>query len=103
MAGVVEELSEAYTSQLLKQAPEVYHTQINDLLLAALALALKQWRGAEVGEAEGTVRVKVDLEGHGRQPGGRRGAGLDSDGGMVHGAVSGGAGSARGGDTGRTR
>ena len=63
VGGVVEELSAAYTSRLLKQAPEVYHTQINDLLLAALALALQQWRGAEGGE---TVRVKVNLEGHGR-------------------------------------
>ena len=43
-----------YTARLLKQAPEVYHTQINDLLLAALALALQQWRGAEAA-AEETV------------------------------------------------
>jgi len=76
VAGVVEELSEAYTSKLLKQAPEVYHTQINDLLLAALALALQQWRGAEGGE---TVRVKVNLEGHGRHQelGDELGEGLD--------------------------
>ena len=76
VGGVVEELSAAYTSRLLKQAPEVYHTQINDLLLAALALALQQWRGAEGGE---TVRVKVNLEGHGRyqELGDELGEGLD--------------------------
>ena len=64
--GLTAELDEQYTTRLLKQAPEVYHTQINDLLLTALARALCSWvgAGADVGES---CRVKVDLEGHGRR------------------------------------
>ena len=40
--------------------PAVYHTQINDVLLSALAQALGSWSGEK--------RVLVDLEGHGREP-----------------------------------
>ncbi|MBV8858951.1 MAG: amino acid adenylation domain-containing protein [Acidobacteria bacterium] len=47
------------TSALLQQAPKAYRTQVNDLLLAALAEALREWAGAE--------RVLVDVEGHGRE------------------------------------
>jgi non-ribosomal peptide synthase protein (TIGR01720 family) len=39
--------------------PAVYHTQVNDLLLTALALALTKWMGSE--------RVLIDMEGHGRE------------------------------------
>ncbi|MGJ5093276.1 non-ribosomal peptide synthase/polyketide synthase [Bradyrhizobium oligotrophicum] len=47
------------TGQLLKQAPAAYRTQVNDLLLAALARAVSRWCG--LGEC------LVELEGHGRE------------------------------------
>jgi amino acid adenylation domain-containing protein/non-ribosomal peptide synthase protein (TIGR01720 family) len=52
-------LSAAETEALLREVPEAYHTQINEVLLAALGRALGAWAGA--GE------VVVDLEGHGRE------------------------------------
>ncbi len=48
------------TQQLLRKAPEGYHTQINDLLLAALAIALSQ--------TFGQLSHVITLEGHGREP-----------------------------------
>nr|WP_250636801.1 non-ribosomal peptide synthase/polyketide synthase [Paenibacillus sp. IHB B 3084] len=51
--------SEAETQQLLKQAHRAYNTEVNDLLLTALGLAIHSWTGAE--------RVLVNLEGHGRE------------------------------------
>jgi amino acid adenylation domain-containing protein/non-ribosomal peptide synthase protein (TIGR01720 family) len=47
-------LSHEETRALLREAPKAYHTQIDDLLLAALALTV----GPEV----------IDLESHGREP-----------------------------------
>ncbi|WP_409285766.1 amino acid adenylation domain-containing protein, partial [Pseudomonas protegens] len=47
------------TAQLLQQATAAYRTQINDLLLTALARTLGHWTGAE-----GSL---VQLEGHGRE------------------------------------
>ncbi|WP_129973115.1 MULTISPECIES: non-ribosomal peptide synthase/polyketide synthase [unclassified Pseudomonas] len=47
------------TRQLLQQAPAVYRTQVNDLLLTALAKVLCEWTGAE--------SALVQLEGHGRE------------------------------------
>ncbi|VVP79828.1 Linear gramicidin synthase subunit B [Pseudomonas fluorescens] len=47
------------TRQLLQQAPAAYHTQVNDLLLTALARTLCRWSGAK--------DVLVQLEGHGRE------------------------------------
>ncbi|MDT0454754.1 non-ribosomal peptide synthase/polyketide synthase [Streptomyces sp. DSM 41527] len=52
-------LDEADTTALLRAAPTAYRTRINDVLLAALALALARWTGQE--------RVCIDLEGHGRE------------------------------------
>ncbi|WP_449434142.1 non-ribosomal peptide synthetase [Pseudomonas putida] len=46
------------TRQLLQQAPAAYHTQVNDLLLTALARTLCRWSGDS--------EVLVQLEGHGR-------------------------------------
>ncbi|HEY0079208.1 MAG TPA: SDR family NAD(P)-dependent oxidoreductase [Pyrinomonadaceae bacterium] len=46
------------TRDLLQHVPQAYHTQINDVLLAALALAVKRWSGQS--------SVLIDLEGHGR-------------------------------------
>ncbi|HET9713567.1 MAG TPA: amino acid adenylation domain-containing protein, partial [Pyrinomonadaceae bacterium] len=47
------------TRLLLQEVPRAYRTQINDVLLAALAQALSEWTGYE--------RVLVDVEGHGRE------------------------------------
>jgi amino acid adenylation domain-containing protein/non-ribosomal peptide synthase protein (TIGR01720 family) len=47
------------TRALLQEAPEAYHTQINDLLLTALGQSLAEWTGARA--------LLVDMEGHGRE------------------------------------
>ncbi|HXL89166.1 MAG TPA: amino acid adenylation domain-containing protein, partial [Streptosporangiaceae bacterium] len=52
-------LSAEETDALLRAAPTAYRTRINDVLLAALALALCRWTG--------TGRACIDLEGHGRE------------------------------------
>jgi amino acid adenylation domain-containing protein/non-ribosomal peptide synthase protein (TIGR01720 family) len=53
------QLSAERTRQLLQQAPAAYRTQINDLLLAALAQALSTWSGSR--------HALIELEGHGRE------------------------------------
>jgi amino acid adenylation domain-containing protein/non-ribosomal peptide synthase protein (TIGR01720 family) len=53
-------LSPDETQALLRDAPRTYRTEINDLLLTALALALSEWSGAPAH--------LVDVEGHGREP-----------------------------------
>ncbi|HHK4011944.1 TPA: condensation domain-containing protein, partial [Pseudomonas aeruginosa] len=47
------------TRQLLQEAPAAYRTQVNDLLLTALARATCRWSG--------DASVLVQLEGHGRE------------------------------------
>ncbi|WCM49880.1 amino acid adenylation domain-containing protein [Pseudomonas sp. WJP1] len=47
------------TRQLLQQAPAAYRTQVNDLLLTALARAVGRWSG------QGSTLIQ--LEGHGRE------------------------------------
>jgi len=47
------------TRALLQDVPRAYRTEINDVLLTALAEAFAQWTGER--------RVLVDLEGHGRE------------------------------------
>ncbi|MBF0398665.1 MAG: amino acid adenylation domain-containing protein, partial [Desulfobacterales bacterium] len=51
-------LDQKYTDLLLKKASLAYHTQINDLLLCALAFSINEWTGKE--------QILIDLEGHGR-------------------------------------
>jgi amino acid adenylation domain-containing protein/non-ribosomal peptide synthase protein (TIGR01720 family) len=58
-AVVVESLSREETEALLQEVPGVYHTQINEVLLTGLALALGEWSESRV--------VLVDVEGHGRE------------------------------------
>ncbi|MFJ4523403.1 non-ribosomal peptide synthase/polyketide synthase [Streptomyces sp. NPDC088810] len=58
-ATVSVELGEEDTTALLRSAPTAYRTRVNDVLLAALALALARWTGRD--------RVRLDLEGHGRE------------------------------------
>ncbi|WP_109514477.1 non-ribosomal peptide synthase/polyketide synthase, partial [Pseudomonas ovata] len=52
-------LDRELTTQLLQQAPAAYRTQINDLLLTALARVVCRWSG----QAQALIR----LEGHGRE------------------------------------
>jgi len=52
-------LSADETRALLQDVPAVYHTQINEVLLAALALAFAHWAGER--------SVLIDLEAHGRE------------------------------------
>ncbi|NVZ72778.1 non-ribosomal peptide synthetase [Pseudomonas costantinii] len=48
-----------HTRQLLQQAPSAYRTQVNDLLLTALARVLCRWSGHN--------SALIQLEGHGRE------------------------------------
>ncbi|WP_454674051.1 amino acid adenylation domain-containing protein [Achromobacter pestifer] len=52
-------LTAAQTATLLKQAPAAYRTQVNDLLLTALARML--------ADVTGQSQVRIDVEGHGRE------------------------------------
>nr|QEO74621.1 condensation domain-containing protein [uncultured bacterium] len=56
---VTASLGEDETRALLHEVPEVYHTQVNDVLLAALALGCARRGGARP--------LAVALEGHGRE------------------------------------
>jgi non-ribosomal peptide synthase protein (TIGR01720 family) len=47
---------------LLTSVPGVFHGGVNDVLLSALAVAVRGWRGGGGGSA-----VLVDVEGHGRE------------------------------------
>ncbi|WP_112267764.1 non-ribosomal peptide synthase/polyketide synthase [Lentzea terrae] len=47
------------TDALLRKVPEVYRTQVNDVLMSALGRVLSQWTGRD--------RVLVAMEGHGRE------------------------------------
>ena len=53
------ELDAALTRQLLQQAPAAYRTQVNDLLLTALARVICHWTGEHA--------ALIELEGHGRE------------------------------------
>ncbi|MCP1426503.1 bacitracin synthase 3 [Paenibacillus xylanexedens] len=52
-------LNREMTTQLLRETNQAYYTEINDILLAALALSIKECAGAS--------KVKVTMEGHGRE------------------------------------
>jgi len=52
-------LTEEETAALLRDVPAAYGTEINDVLLTALARAFREWTGAP--------SLLVDLEGHGRE------------------------------------
>ena len=59
-AGTVEvALTVAETQALVQEVPAAYRTQINDVLLTAVALALASWTGQGA--------CLVDVEGHGRE------------------------------------
>ncbi len=66
-AGYIERaLSVETTVALLTTVPAAFHARINDVLLTALVLAVATWRGAS-GNA-GSLALRIDLEGHGREP-----------------------------------
>jgi non-ribosomal peptide synthase protein (TIGR01720 family) len=52
-------LTKDMTSDLIKRVNAAYNTEINDILLTALGLAVKEWSGME--------KVLIELEGHGRE------------------------------------
>ncbi|ETK21803.1 non-ribosomal peptide synthetase [Pseudomonas sp. FH1] len=52
-------LDAEHTRQLLQQAPSAYRTQVNDLLLTALARVVCRWSGH--------ASTLIQLEGHGRE------------------------------------
>ncbi|MQA57983.1 condensation domain-containing protein, partial [Pseudomonas piscis] len=58
-SSVSTRLDKASTQRLLQDAPVAYRTQINDLLLTALARVITRWTGE--------TSVLVQLEGHGRE------------------------------------
>jgi non-ribosomal peptide synthase protein (TIGR01720 family) len=53
-------LDEVETRALLETVPSAYRTRIEEVLLAALALAVARWAGPGA--------LAVDVEGHGREP-----------------------------------
>ncbi|UCM94175.1 MAG: amino acid adenylation domain-containing protein [Candidatus Megaira endosymbiont of Mesostigma viride] len=57
--SVEVELDHEMTRMLLQEVHQAYHTQINDVLLTALALTISEWTGED--------NVYLDLEGHGRE------------------------------------
>jgi non-ribosomal peptide synthase protein (TIGR01720 family) len=57
--SILVELNKAETQALLRDVPAAFHTEINDVLLAALVDALS--------ESTGSRTLLVDLEGHGRE------------------------------------
>ncbi len=57
--SVTVSLGRGETQALLQQVPAAYSTQINDVLLTALALSLRGWTGRDAH--------RIDMEGHGRE------------------------------------
>ncbi|MCP4220779.1 MAG: amino acid adenylation domain-containing protein, partial [bacterium] len=60
LENITLNLSKEETEDLLTKVNWAYNTEINDVLLSALGMALGQWTGLD--------RVALNLEGHGREP-----------------------------------
>ena len=58
-ATVTVRLGRTETDALLRQVPDVYRTQVNDVLLSALGRTLARWSGRDT--------VLIGVEGHGRE------------------------------------
>ncbi|ELS02826.1 non-ribosomal peptide synthase/amino acid adenylation enzyme [Xenococcus sp. PCC 7305] len=58
-ATYILKLDREETSKLIGSVKEAYNTQINDILLSALAISLAEWTGSST--------LSIDLEGHGRE------------------------------------
>lgn len=52
-------MTETETAKLLREVNRAYNTEINDILLAALGMVMKEWTGHE--------KLLIDMEGHGRE------------------------------------
>lgn len=59
LSQVTVKIGAELTRQLLFKTNQAYQTEINDLLLAAMGLAVRSWQGNKI--------ICVELEGHGRQ------------------------------------
>ncbi|WP_143070983.1 condensation domain-containing protein, partial [Streptomyces malaysiense] len=69
-AGQLEvRLPGSVSSRLLGAVPAAFHGEINDVLLAGLARAVRRWRATNTNTGTGTGggAVLVDVEGHGRE------------------------------------
>ncbi|MDG4810826.1 amino acid adenylation domain-containing protein [Micromonospora sp. WMMD1120] len=64
--GIETEIGPDVTEALLSRAPAAIHGTVEDVLLAAFAVAVAQWRH---GRGGGHDSVLLDLEGHGRDSG----------------------------------
>ncbi|MET3846944.1 amino acid adenylation domain-containing protein [Paenibacillus sp. OAE614] len=53
------QLDEDKTEKVLRQVNQAYNTEINDILLTALAMSIHEWDGRE--------KICIDMEGHGRE------------------------------------
>jgi len=65
-------LSPQDTQELLGGVHHVYSTNINDILLTALARTLKQWHGSDkirimMEQWHGSDKIRIMMEGHGRE------------------------------------
>ncbi|MCV0025607.1 surfactin non-ribosomal peptide synthetase SrfAB [Bacillus sp. XT-2] len=58
-SSVICELNEEDTKHLLTDVHQPYGTEINDILLSALGLTMKEWTDG--------VKIGINLEGHGRE------------------------------------
>ena len=56
---VIEEMSEEETEKILKRVGEVYQTEIKEVIMSGILMAVSEWSGNR--------RVKVEMEGHGRE------------------------------------
>ncbi|MFH9428131.1 amino acid adenylation domain-containing protein [Streptomyces sp. NPDC017615] len=64
---VTTRLDARWTGPLLTTAPAAFHAGVDDVLLTALALAVRAWREDRgTGRTDDTA-VLIDLEGHGRE------------------------------------
>nr|WP_231627013.1 non-ribosomal peptide synthetase [Streptomyces apocyni] len=64
-AAVTLTLPGATTAELLTSVPAAFHAGVDDVLLAAFALAVADWRRQRTHEGDGALLV--DLERHGRE------------------------------------
>jgi len=70
-ARVTVSLNEKETKALLTEVPSAYRTQIDEILLTALACGYARWSGER--------RLLVDVEGHGREEDALAGTGMQVD------------------------
>ncbi len=57
--SVEAKLTREESLALLQEVPKLYHTQIQEVLMTALAVALREWTGSD--------KLLVEMEGHGRE------------------------------------